>query len=296
MARRTGPCTEHRAVDIRVEASDRNQGRHAAQNLAAREAKHDVLVATDADTEFAPGFLRAIAAPFVNSKIGVVGGIIRYRDTESEIAASIGTYRGVEYRLRAAEQALGVLPKTDGPCTAYRRSIWCEIEEFEDLDHVVVIFGRQSGFQAVQASNATCWDTPNARWRQEIKARARMTRKGLLSIHKRWGWVDVSRDPGFTAALYSHRHARYLSPMFLLAALLGAGYVAARRGVLVPMSAGVVGALGILAVVATRNRQARQVLGRLGSFLLANAGFALGLWTWLRGDRSGRYTPARRLQ
>ena len=284
----------HAGWQIRVVDGSENRGRHFAQNLVAREARHDILVATDADAEFAPGFLRVVGETFCDPRVGVGGGVVVYRRRLSKISDSIRTYRGMEHALRAAEERLGILAKTDGPCTAYRREVWQEIEEFEDLDHVVVIFARVRGLEAVQMDEAICYDTPNSAWRQELRARSRMTRKGLLSIHKRWRAKQITAYPGFSFALYSHRHVRYMSPAFLLCLMVGACGVGVDLIGWLSMMVVLVGIAMVGALLAWLPWQrVRGWWGPLESFLVANAGFAYGIYRWLRGDRTGRYRPAR---
>jgi hypothetical protein len=117
-----------------------------------------------------------------------------------------------------------------------------------------------------------------------------MTRKGFLTIAKRWPLARLLSNPCRTFALYSHRYVRYASPVFLLAALLGAAVILVERlGALPTLAA--IGGLSTLALAPGPT----PVVGRIGqtarSFLVANWGFALGLAGVIRGDRSGRYRP-----
>jgi GT2 family glycosyltransferase len=290
-------AAENPSRTIELISFPENRGRAEAQNVVGREASHEILVATDADSLFLPETLRALVQPFSDPGVGVVGGRLVYRPDASAIAESVGTYRGVEYNLRAAEERVGVLAKTDGPCTAYRRSVWKTIEQFEDVDHVAVIFARKLGMEARQALDAVVIDTANSNVRQEIRARGRMTRKGLLSIHNRWTFSDIVSDPAFSFALYSHRHARFLIPFFVMAGLVSCLGLLVARHVLGEGLLVVTGLVGVLVAAAVADvpllgRTARSVM----SFLAATLGFASGWIGWLSGDRSGRYRPSRQLR
>lgn len=280
---------------IRVVEFPENRGKAAAQNAAAEQAMFDVLLSTDADTVFARDFMRRIAIPFRDPTIGVVGGGLAFRSNGSSISSGIGAYRRMELAVRRAEGALGVLVKTDAACTAYRRRVWSPIEAFEDVDHVIVLLARKQGLHAAHVDEARCEDSANSRVSQELRARSRMTRKGILTIRKRWQWDDMRRDPWFTIALFSHRYARYLSPVFLLL-WLGAAWA---WGVAIGLAGAMtVTATALLAVLTLSRWLAipglSRVAGQGWSFLIGNVGFALGMISWLRGDRSGHFTPSRR--
>lgn len=287
---------EHPDRDIRLIAFEENRGRAVAQNMMPSEARHDILLSTDADTVFETDFLRKIAAPFSDPDVAVAGGTLVYRELESDVSASIQDYWGYELALREAEQELGVLTKVSGPCVAYRKGIWRPIEEFEDVDRVAVFFARKQGLRAVHVWDAVCYDTPNQHWRQEIRVRRRMTRKGVLSIFNRWRWEDIRREPMFTFALYSHKVARYPTPVYSLALGASALYLLQRMMGIGP-AIGVLGlaALALWTAAATGSASARWATGRLKSFLLANAGFAWGLLDVATGNREGRYRPTRKL-
>lgn len=285
---------DHPERRLRLIEFEHNRGRAAAQNTVASAATHDLLVCTDAETEFAPDFLKMIVGPFRDPTVGVAGGEMTFRDCYSEVSISYRRYRGMEYAIRACEDSLGVLVKTDGPCTAYRKSVWEDIEDYEDVDQVVVLLARKKQLRAVHVTGARCTETPNSGWRQELQARSRMTRKALLSMGKRWNWQDFVRDPAFSLALYSHRYLRYFSPVLVLGLVGSLLWASVRVGVGRYLVAVVV-LLGVF-VLAGRVipvRAIRRLAGQAGSFFLANAGFGYGLVRWMLGDRTGSYKPSR---
>jgi len=289
-------AAQSRDRDVGLIEFERNQGRAVAQNMVAREAKYDVLLSTDAETVFERSCVRRLVEPFIDDSVAVTGGRVIYRDVDSDVSTSIDDYWSYELDVRRAEQALGVLTKVSGPCVAYRREIWEEIEDFEDVDRVAVFFARRRGLRSLHVDDAICFDEPNREWRQEIRVRRRMTRKGLLTVFHRWRWRDVLGDPLFTLALYSHQVARYPTPLYLTVAL-GSGLTLLGRVVGWGVS-GLVAALLLLILAVGRAADFGPLVwltARSKSFLAANLGFAWGWLDVLVGNTEGRYRPTRRL-
>lgn len=283
-----------RRVD--VIAFPENRGRAAAHNAGVRRAVGDVVVATDVATRFEPTTIPALVAPFADARVGVVGGIVSYATSANDdgVGEGYGRYRSMETTLRAAETTLGVLCKTDGPCTAFRATLWHEERDFEDVDQVIVPIARRMGYVAVQAPEARCTDVGNASAAQDVKQRARMTRKALLSTFHRWGWRDAVRDPAFTFALASHKLVRFTSPF-----LVGTAFVATLRLVSALLGVGAAAAFaalvgGLAWHLVARPTPPHPVLRLARAFLVAQLGFARGVVGWWLGDREGRYAPTRR--
>lgn len=275
---------------FRLVENAESHGKWFAQNLAAAEGWGDILVSTDAETVFEPDTLTELAAPFADPSVGVVGGKVIYLSEGDTINESYGAYRDVEHVIRTYEMANGFLMKSDGPCVAYRREIWQPIEPFEDVDHVVCYFARFAGLESIYAPNAIAYDRANETLRQDIKQRSRMTRKFFLTQWRRWSLRRWLTDPGFSWAIYSHRTARLLSPVWLGLTVLSSLALLARLGLGV-LVAGVAAGLVGAGLVAAAPRLRSFAL----SFLAAQTGFAKGLLQLLSGDRTGRYTPTRKV-
>ena len=275
------------------------RGRAHAQNRVAIEASGDILVATDAETRFTRDTLPRLIAPFADDAVGVVGGRVIYgaRSCGREatvFARAYAAYRLFEGLARVAESRLGVLVKTDGPCTAYRRDLWTPINQVEDYDQVICLQAAKAGRAAVYEPSATCFDLANSNAAQERRQRARMTSQALLTMQNNWSAQDALRRPALTVALLSHKVLRFASPFFsfvLLASLLviywlGLG-VGDRRVVTVGT------ALLFVAAAALLGSRPLRLLAR--ALVASQAGFAVGVWQWLRNDSDVAYTPTRRL-
>jgi len=288
----------HPAWNVRLFEFPERKGKAAAQNLVAGRARHDILVMTDAETRFEPGVLAKISAAFHDQKVGVVGIRLEYRPSNYELARAINQYRKKEWEIRSLETRLGVLCKTDGPCTAYRRCLWDHLRDFEDVDQVIVLLARQRGFIAVHLDDAIALEHQYETPRQELLARSRMTRKALLSTFHRWRWKDVVRQPLFSLTLFAHKIVRFFSPLFLLLLLGSAIFLAYVTEILLCLLLAVLAVLFIFIINAmlVRSPAISRIFARLGSFFLANIGFSRGIWGWLSGDRTGLYPPAKSLR
>lgn len=286
----------HKNLALRLIDLKKNVGQAYAQNLVASKAKGDILISTDADTRFTESTLENLSDPFGDKRVGAAGGVISYQTVQNEkgmIANTYNQYRSMETQLRHYETKLGILVKTDGPCTAYRKNIWEPIEGFEDVDQIITLLARKHGFVAVQAEDAICFDVANSSARQDIKQRARMTRKALLSTFYRWRLVDIVKHPLFSFALFSHKVVRFFSPVFFLLLLISGLLLTFTYDWLLLL---VSLALVTLILMYGLNRPLfKKVTSMTSAFITAQIGFGLGLIQWLGGNRTGHYTPTRKV-
>lgn len=275
-------CQCHPYHIVRVIEFTENKGQAHAQNTVATEAKNSVLVSTDAETRFNQSTLTELVRPLADSRVAVVGGIVNYLVQQgSAVGEGYGKYRILEQRLRSLETELGVLVKVDGPCIAYRKSIWEPIEEFEDVDQVITLIARKKGYRAVQAENAICFDRANESTQQEVKQRERMTRKALLSTFNRWGLRESIKFPIFTCLLWFHKLLRFFSPFLTI--LFIVGFVFLSWGI----------PLLITLCVITLAMTIRRIRRMAFAYYWAQLGFAKGVFSWLSNDTTGSYKPTK---
>lgn len=204
-----------RALDFRE-----NRGRAMVQNDGVSAARGEILVFTDAETRFEPGFLRSLAGRFADPAVGCVVGNLVYRTSGSAISESEGFYWRHEKRLRGYESRLGLLATATGACMGVRRGLWRELEPIDDCDYTTPLDVILSGSRVVYAPEAVAYDIPAGSLRREFSTRVRQASKNFIGTLRRWGMGGWFRRPVISWGLVSHKILRWLTLYFMLAALL----------------------------------------------------------------------------
>lgn len=119
----TAACAEdERAHAIRL---DRNQGKRHALYAGFMQAKGDVIVTLDSDSQMTPDTLRNLVAPLEDERIGGVAGRVLVRNREEN---ALTRMLWVQYVIgfdftRAYQSVLGNVFCVPGACAAYRKSV-----------------------------------------------------------------------------------------------------------------------------------------------------------------------------
>lgn len=278
---------------VQLYRSGARLGKTETQNRAMSLATGEIIVFTDAGTRFRRDFLRRIAAPFAMPDVGAVDGHLLFlMDSESGIAASQGYYWNYELRLRQAESRLGILAVVSGACVAIRKSLFRPMNPTIGEDCLLPLNVAMSGYRVVHAPDAIAMDRMDRGAREEFRARVRMT---LRNWQGTWAYphlLNPLRHPGYAFALWSHKILRWLSPFFLLTAALCAVVGAALGMSSMKIATMFVGAFILAAAIGWRSEGRNFNMpgaGTMYSFLLANAGFLVGVIKALRGTRVTGY-------
>src|SRR5581483_9302207 len=136
-----------------------NRGKAEALNTALAAAKHDLIVAVDADTLFAPGTLAELVRPFADPAVGAVAGNAKVGNRRS----LLGLWQHVDYVTgfnldRRVYDLLGCMPTVPGAVGAFRKGPLLEIGGFssdtlaEDTDVTIALSRR--GWRVVYEEEA----------------------------------------------------------------------------------------------------------------------------------------------
>lgn len=277
---------------------DRN-GKTDTQNRAIESSKGELIVFTDADTRMESAFLEAIARPFKDERVGGVDGHLRFvTSDESSVSTNQGFYWAYELKVRQLESRLGILAVSSGACMAVRKSLFRPMRAAYGEDCLVPLDVVEQGYRVVHATDACATDRMEHDSSGEFKTRVRMTLRNWTGTWSKPRLLNPLSFPAISFALWSHKLLRWLSPLFLISFTLSS-FLLVTLGWRTESGLGfyiVTSLLLILFYIAglvgwRAESKGRSLKGAATaySFLLANAGFLIGLLKAVKGDSITSY-------
>lgn len=204
---------------VRLLSLPARQGKNMALNRAAREARGEVLVFTDANAMLAPGSLRRLVAPFADPAVGLVSGQGLYGEGGHTTRVVTNAYVRYESFIKRREAALGFLAAADGALYAMRPALYAPLrrDQVHDLAHPiqVALAGARSAFVA----EAVTVEPPSRGAASEFHRQVRIIAQGFrifLTEAPRLLWHGRLLELWMLA---SHRLLRWISALFLVVAL-----------------------------------------------------------------------------
>ncbi len=264
-------------------------GKVRTQDAAVRRARSDLVAFSDANSTWEPDALRALVAPFADSRVGYVCGQVRFVDaggTNQE-----GVYWRYEMWLRGLESRLASVTAGNGAIYATRRDSYFEVDPIMGHDLSFPFNMVKRGWRAVYAPRARATEKMVPSIEGEF-ARKRRMMSHTWPIVLRGGMLSPrGYGPLYTLMMASHRVLRYVTPFLHAAALaLNIALVAAGAGALYWVTLALQAAL-VLAALAAGAVPARPLL-IARYYVLTTASLAAGLWDWARHGTPAGWEPA----
>ncbi len=266
------------------------QGRAQAHNAGVSSCSGDIVVFTDADTEFDWKFLSRIVLPFKDRDVGYASGVLIYRNkNQTSITQSAGLYWRFEYLLRRLETLVGVYVFGSGACCAVRRELFRDVPPTGDVDFTTPLDVVFQGYKCVHVDDAVAYDEMPDNPKREFRARVRMTAKNFHGTITRWGVRGLVQHPIYSLVIFFHKIGRWLTPFAMLAVFISNLFLL--QGGLVYQVTFALQMMFYLFAVLGFMRVPVPLAGQVFSFCLANAGFMIGVLKALVGRVPAAYTP-----
>jgi len=255
-------------------------GKSLAQNIAVAEASGEVLVLTDTAVHMNEGCIEALVSPLSDPRVGcTTANLLFHNEIESDTGDAVGFYWNYELKIRRLESQLGLLATASGPAMAVRRSLWKDLKAEYGDDCVLPLDVVLQGKRVIHVNGAVARDVHFADFRREFRARSRMTIRNWIGTFSRSQLLNPLKFPGFAFALWSHKVLRWLSPVYILLAAVGLVLIGLGSGIWWPAEVfGLLVLLGGLGIALMAYGVRLPGLSLWANFLLANAGFAQGLF------------------
>ena len=184
----------------------RHAGKRSALGVGIRQASQEILVLSDSDTQWEPGLLAAVLAPFKNAKVGGVGtrqnAYLPKTSAWRRVADWMIDVRYLDY-VRAQSRA-GAVACLSGRTVAYRREVVLPVlEHLEDefflgrrcvagddgrLTWLVLGSGYQTVYQSTARALSMFPDTGRAFLKQRLRWSRNSYRCYLTAMWKGWLW------------------------------------------------------------------------------------------------------------
>lgn len=272
------------------------RGKTSAQNLAVESASGEILLFSDATTEYDARVLRELVPNFADPTVGCVAGRLIYQDGDSTmIGGGTKGYWNYETFVKRMEGQVCSLIGVSGCLYAVKRSAYRAMYEEACSDFLISTILYRQGLRTVFEPAATCVEEAYGSPQSEFEMRVRVISQTFNDLWRNRDILNPFRGGFFAYELISHKLLRYLVPIFLLGMLISSGFLAFEsRFFILVLSLQVT--LYILAAFGYYSERAGIKIRLLTFplyFVLTNGASVLALWHFLRGKRYAKWEPVR---
>ena len=267
---------------VRVTEFETRRGKASVVNDLVRDSRAELLVFTDANSEFQPEAVARLVKRFADPAVGAVCGRLELLPASGSDPTPETEFWDRESGLKEAEGRLGVCLGANGAIYAARRALVSPLPVGAVLDDFRMAAQIARGGRRVEfAGDAIAREVVPPDVAAEAARRFRIgIGAGEVLRTEPWLW-NFRRRPLLAFAFVSRKAARWLAPLAAIGALACGLGVASLR----PWAAGALFALGLLAVSVRLRLQPSGWAGRLYYFGVINLAIAAGVIAGLVGYR-----------
>ncbi len=276
-------------------AIPQQRGKTNAQNVAVQYATGDIIVFSDATTEYQADALQYIAGNFADPSVGAVSGRYYYFDPEKALSSNSGAkaFAGYDNRIRQMQSEIASITGCCGCIYAVRRSLYTPLQPHIISDLVEPMHVLLQGAKVKLEPRAVARESTANTCRKEFSMRVRVITRALHGISSVGALLSPWRYPWIALQLYSHKLLRYSVPVFLLGALLFSSlliHVPLYRFIFVTQA--FVYAIALLTAFVPAQKLARPLALPL-YFCIVNAAALTAIVQFARGERYVSWRPER---
>lgn len=205
-------------------------GKIAALNRAIEQIGGDILVMSDANSQFAPGALRALLDRFADPRVGGVCGAPRVAVARSGwLGLAEHLYWAYDNALKLAESRLGGTTSAQGSLYAVRRALIGPVPLSVADDFFISTQVVAGGKRLVFEPRAVTVETVSHNMRGEFRRRIRSTERGWRGLLMRRELMNPLRHGAYGLQLFFHKVLRRFVPFLLLALFVVSALLAGRH-------------------------------------------------------------------
>jgi len=271
-------------------------GKTACLNRALPLATGQIIVFSDANSDYEKGALKALVHPFNKSTVGFVTGWTKYGSGDGVAADSLGLYSRIELITKELESRVGSCIGADGAIFAIRKELYLPLKDYDINDFVIPLSINQQGYRGVLQRDAICFEKDAGGAKGEFHRQVRITNRTIRAIVNYRQLLNPLRFGLLSFELFSHKVCKFLVPLFMVALLVTNPVLAEQGGffLMVLVAQGTFYAAAGAALFVPKGSLFSRIVEAARTFVVVNTAIALAWVKYLQGETYTTWSPTNR--
>lgn len=282
--------------NVKLFRQEGRAGKTFTQNKAVEKAGGEIILFSDATTDYNRDVLQKILPNFADEQVGCVAGKLIYvDDSKSTVGKGAKSYWNYETFLKESESRACSLIGASGCLYAVRKSAYQPMYPEACSDFLICTVLFRQGLRSVYESEAVCTEETNRQANKEMQMRVRVISQTFTDLWRNRDMLNPLKSGFYAVQLISHKLLRYAVPAFLALILLTSAALAA-QSIFYSLIFLFQTAFYLMAFAAWVLERSGVKLGILAMplyFVLANIASVIAFYKFLRGERYARWEPIR---
>ncbi|MBE7517128.1 MAG: glycosyltransferase family 2 protein [Chloracidobacterium sp.] len=290
---------EYAGRGVKLFRQDGRVGKTETQNRAIAEAAGEIVLFSDATTEYTQDVLERILPAFADDSVGCVAGRLEYvNNDDSNVGKGTQGYWNYETFLRSAESRACSLIGASGCMYAVRRSAYREMYPEACSDFLICTVLYRNDLRSVFEPSAVCFEETNQNTDDEMRMRIRVISQTLADLVRNADMLNPFKSGFYAIELISHKALRYAVPLMLAGMFISSVVLAASSPFFFVAS--------VLQAAFYLSALVGSILERLDIritllvvplyFVLANLASVIAFYRFIRGERYATWEPIREVR
>lgn len=282
-------------IPVRLHRQIPRQGKTSGLNLLVPMAQGDIILFSDANSEWDPNALRCLVRNFADPQVGyVTGKMIYVNEDGSLVGDGCSAYMKYENWLRVQETGCGSVVGVDGGIDAMRKDLYQPLRNDQLPDFVQPLKVVEQGYRVVYEPEALLREHALTDGSSEFSMRVRVSLRALWALKDMAHLMNPARFGLFAVQMLSHKLLRYLAFIPLITFTLAAFLLAGKGGIYTLAALGIVVFYG-LSWAGRMNEEKGRDMSTLCSipyyFMLLNLASFKASLAFMKGEKKVTWTP-----
>ena len=208
---------EFAAQGVKLHRQTERLGKTMAQNAAVERAVGEIILFSDATTDYEPDVLTRMLPNFADESVGCVAGRLIYTDdSRSSVGKGARSYWSYETSLKRSESRACSLIGASGCLYAIRRSAYRPMYAEACSDFLICTVIYEQGLRSIYEPDAVCTEETNRQADKELTMRVRVIAQTFTDLWRNRRMLNPLRSGFYAVQLISHKVLRYAVPVFLI--------------------------------------------------------------------------------